>query len=442
MMYNMQHTAAEDARMASQEANSSIGAEAGWIGLLVAGIACGGALAQGLARGWSPAYALGYLALALAFLALSQAYRLPLLRRLLTRQWLFLLIAGLAAFALQVMSGDPYLQPMAFSVPLVYAALAYGLVRTIVVATLYLGLMALGLLIGGPPYAIAVLLPTIGYGTMIVALLAFMQLIIRQAAAREYADGLARDLARQRDELARLVAENQRLHEEARRSATLAERNRLARELHDTIAQGLTAVTMQLDAAQRSFERDPARSKARLARAYTLTRDTLADVRASVWTLADPLVDGASLPESIAELVESFAARTEIAARYEHRGPPPELGHAAATQILRIVQEALHNVEKHAEAAAVSVSSELSETGLRLHIRDDGRGFDALAPTPGPQSGFGLYSLHERARLAGGSLDIASAPGQGTVVALSLPADAAPLEAQAHAQGSLSAVKE
>ncbi|MFY0100023.1 histidine kinase, partial [Acinetobacter baumannii] len=84
----------------------------------------------------------------------------------------------------------------------------------------------------------------------------------------------------------------------------LAERNRLARELHDTIAQGLTAVTMQLDAAQRSFDRDAERTRARLQRAHELARETLEDVRRSVWTLAAPLVDGAALRDALDDLTK------------------------------------------------------------------------------------------------------------------------------------------
>jgi signal transduction histidine kinase len=229
---------------------------------------------------------------------------------------------------------------------------------------------------------------------------------------------------------AAVAIENARLYEQARFSATLAERNRLAHELHDTIAQGLTAVTMQLEAAQRSFERDPARARARLGRAHELARETLEDVRRSVWTLAAPLVDGQALSQALDELTQRFAERTGLAASYRHSGPAPALGHAAATQVLRIVQEALQNVEKHAQATEVYVESTLAADELQVHVRDDGVGFEPGAlPHGSPGSngddstsdGFGLLSLRERARLSGGLLHIESAPGAGTRIAVVIP---------------------
>jgi signal transduction histidine kinase len=220
---------------------------------------------------------------------------------------------------------------------------------------------------------------------------------------------------------AAVAIENARLYEQSRLSATLSERNRLARELHDTIAQGLTAVTMQLEAAQRGFARDPARAQTRIARAHELSRAALEDVRRSVWTLAAPLIDGRALDHALEELTERFAVRTGLPASYAHSGPPPPLGHAAATQVLRIVQEALQNVEKHAQAHAVAVGSELADGQLRIWVRDDGIGFAPDAPPAQANgNGFGLLSLRERARLAGGTLQVDSAPGQGTRVIVTI----------------------
>lgn len=227
---------------------------------------------------------------------------------------------------------------------------------------------------------------------------------------------------------AAVAIENARLLEQARRSATLAERNRLARELHDTIAQGLTAVTMQLEAAQRGFDRDHARARARIARAHELARGALDDVRRSVWTLAAPLVDGHALGDALDELTRQFSARSGVPASYQHGGPPAQVGHAAATQALRIVQEALANVEKHARAGQVWVGSETDADGLRVWVRDDGVGFaaDAARANGSDGSGFGLISLRERARLAGGALQVQSAPGQGTRVTVTIPLEEPP----------------
>ncbi|HET9221808.1 MAG TPA: ATP-binding protein, partial [Roseiflexaceae bacterium] len=130
------------------------------------------------------------------------------------------------------------------------------------------------------------------------------------------------------------------------------------------------------------------------------------------------------------ELTQRFAERTGIAASYRHDGPTPSLGHSAATQILRIVQEALQNVEKHAQATQVCVESTLSADKLRVQVRDDGVGFepgaqqsnaDAHGSEHGTSGRFGLLSLHERARLSGGVLQIQSAPDAGTSIAVIIP---------------------
>jgi signal transduction histidine kinase len=208
-------------------------------------------------------------------------------------------------------------------------------------------------------------------------------------------------------------------------AATLAERNRIARELHDTIAQGLTATAMQIEAAQRAFERDPERARARLARGHELARETLADVRRSVWALAAPEILGDDLGAALADQARRFAARTGLQADYAHSGPPLSLPGERAVQVLRIVQEALQNVEKHAAAAGVQVRSCRDAAGTRVWVCDNGRGFDPAAPPASPAGGgFGLVSLRERARLAGGALEVSSLPGGGARVSVHLPAAA------------------
>jgi signal transduction histidine kinase len=145
-------------------------------------------------------------------------------------------------------------------------------------------------------------------------------------------------------------------------------------------------------------------------------------VRRSVWTLAAPLIDGRALGHALEELTERFAARTGLHASYAHSGPPPPLGHAAATQVLRIVQEALQNVEKHADAHTVDVGSALADGELRIWVRDDGVGFaPGSPPAESNGNGFGLLSLRERARLAGGTLAVESALGEGTRVIVTIP---------------------
>lgn len=518
-----------------------------WAGLLAGLTGCVVPLVRGLATGWTPTLALGYGVLALSFIVLTQLPRLTLpgIQWLCQRTWAYLLLMGVICLLLQALSGDPFIQPIIFTVPIVFAALEYPPLRTVGVCLLYLGLMILGLWLGGQREAEALSLPLLGYGMSMVLIFAFTRLSLEQNVARRRTNALAAALAQERDYLARLVEvtatltrdldlvavleqvaaagrslaqagqarvwlrevdgddrslrlaaavprvtdaallaaswlqqetlrlgaddptlalplvckgrqigllelsdravsrsaadavrlqpfadaaavaiENARLYEQSRLSATLAERNRLARELHDTIAQGLTAVTMQLEAAQRSFDRDQDRTRARLARAYDLSRETLEDVRRSVWTLAEPLVDGATLDAALDDLARRFESRTGITARYRHDGPPLNLDHAAATQILRIVQEALQNVEKHAQASAVEIGVESGADRQHFWVRDDGTGFapDAAPASSVASNGFGLIGLRERARLLGGVLTIESAPGAGTRIAVTIPA--------------------
>jgi signal transduction histidine kinase len=512
------------------------------VGLMAGGVACGAILLMGISQGVTTGQAIIYSLAALLYLGLvlAPAVSWPGARWIRRHLWAYLLLIGAVCVALQALSGEDFLQPIIFTIPLVQAALAYPLWRAAAVGALYLGLMNLGIALGGADHAADFLYPTVGYTTLMILIVASARLSVEQSRARRRADELAADLARQRDYLARLsqitatltrdldlatvlaqvaaegralahaaqarvwlletpddghdtpvqlaaavprlaagtswpgpaldrlqvsaaalvlplvfkgetigalelhgapdrpfdeeharqlqpfadaaavAIENARLYEQARLSATLAERNRLARELHDTIAQGLTAVTMQLEAAQRSFDRDSARARSRLGRAHELARETLADVRRSVWILAEPLVDGGALPEALDALTQRFAERTGLPASYRHQGGQPALQHSAATQALRVVQEALQNAEKHAQATHVEVASRLGDTALHLEVRDDGVGFEPSAPQPG-DGGFGLLSLRERARLAGGELLVESAPGAGTRISLVIP---------------------
>jgi signal transduction histidine kinase len=269
-------------------------------------------------------------------------------------------------------------------------------------------------------------LPAVARGTALVLPLIFKGTAIGALEMRErigppFSDQDVRLLQPFADAAA-VAIENARLYQQSHLSATLSERNRLARELHDTIAQGLTAVTMQLEAAQRSFERDPPRARARIARAHELARESLEDVRRSVWTLAAPLIDGHALPDALSNLTGRFTVRTGLPASYWHSGPPPPLSHTAATQVLRIVQEALQNVEKHAQATEVTVGSEMCAGDLRVWVHDNGVGFgpDQIGVDGAAGNGFGLVGMRERARLAGGSLQIESDLGAGTRIAIAI----------------------
>jgi signal transduction histidine kinase len=449
-----------------------------------------------------------YAALGLVYLALTQAhvFSVSLAALRFTHARIYLTLAGLLAFGLQVTSGEPFVQPLVFVVPFVHAVFWTSAAESAVVGVVYMALVPLGIGLGPYSSMAAMFYPTIGYGTLVVILFSLARVAVGQARQREYLErlvevgaSLTRDLELETvlrqvaaagrsltgaaealvwlrvdgsDELrlaaqvvgseggsggsamvplvfkgssigtlelrrapsdadirtlqpfadaAAVAIENARLYDQARITATLAERNRLARELHDTIAQGLTAVTMHLEAASRNVERDPPRARARLERAQQLARATLEDVRRSVWSLAAP-VDVPDLTEALEDLTRRHAARTGQSTSFSHTGAPPKLDPTAAEQALRIVQEALRNVEKHSRATDVRVSTEVDADAVRIWVRDNGVGFDASSAGRSNGGGFGLISLAERARLANGQLMIESEPGAGTCITLTVSA--------------------
>ena len=190
---------------------------------------------------------------------------------------------------------------------------------------------------------------------------------------------------------AALVLENLRLVEEARRSGRqggiLVERQRLAREIHDTLAQGFTGVITNLTAAE--LAREPHLVDGPSARyihdAKRIARDSLAETRRLVWALRPALLDRYSLPEAVQSLVAEWSEQTGVKAVVATNGAPRELIPEAEAALLRAVQEALTNVHKHARAGAVNVTLTYMEDRAVIDVLDDGDGFDPAAS--GPQSG-------------------------------------------------------
>ena len=209
----------------------------------------------------------------------------------------------------------------------------------------------------------------------------------------------------------------------ATRLATIEERNRLARDIHDTLAQGLAAITLQLEAADALAETRPQRAHEAVQRALALARANLEEARRSVMDLrAAPLQEHA-LPEALALLV----ANTDLSIDYIYTPHFPLLPARIESGLYRVAQEALTNIVKHAEARNVEVSllyydSVPNEQGeeLQLAISDDGHGFDPEAVSQ-DGSHFGLLGMSERVKLLGGQLCIQSTPGSGTSLVVSIP---------------------
>jgi signal transduction histidine kinase len=193
----------------------------------------------------------------------------------------------------------------------------------------------------------------------------------------------------------------------------------------DTIAQGLAATTLRLEAARDLSDRDPAAAREQLDFGLNYARQTLRDVRQSVWTLAAPTTAATDLTKALSELTDQLALRTTLQVAYRHSGPIPELDGNLATQLLRIVQEALQNVEQHAAAQSCTVVSSCSNNRLQLWISDDGHGFAPHSGSRGKSKphgrGFGLISMNERAQMIGAVLQMTSTPQHGTTITVDLP---------------------
>jgi two-component system NarL family sensor kinase len=210
-----------------------------------------------------------------------------------------------------------------------------------------------------------------------------------------------------------------RLAQQAVVFAALEERNRIAREIHDTLAQGLTAITLHLEAAEALAETKPQIAQRKIAQALTLARTNLEEARRSVLDLRAAPLEGHTLSEALQQLTQQFAELTGIPVNFivELRG---RLSSARENGLYRVVQEALTNVRKHARATEVIVGLQQTDAGICLVIEDNGVGFEPEHVQPTVDSGFGLTGMSERAHLMGGQLAVHSAPGSGTRITVTI----------------------
>lgn len=228
---------------------------------------------------------------------------------------------------------------------------------------------------------------------------------------------------------AALALENVRLLEQARKTSRkagiLGERQRLAREIHDTLAQGFTSIVMNLEAAEGALSEEvpeEGRTRWHLDQARFTARDSLTEARRLVWALRPEYLDNASLPEALAQLAARWADSSGVEASTNVTGTPRPLPAEAEITLVRVAQEALANVLKHAGASrAVMTLSYMSDL-VALDVIDNGVGFDpGSGHTDTPEGGFGLKAMGERIGQLGGSLIVESAPGEGTTLVAELP---------------------
>jgi ligand-binding sensor domain-containing protein/signal transduction histidine kinase len=206
--------------------------------------------------------------------------------------------------------------------------------------------------------------------------------------------------------------------------AVLGERNRIAREIHDTLAQGYVGISVQLEVLSellRHKKLDDAAKHLDTTRGYV--REGLADARQSIWSLRSQDAGETTLPIQMQRLVE-HAGGHGLEAKFSLYGAYRPMPPGTEREILRVAQEAIHNVKKHAEASTLMVQLEYGPAEIALEVRDNGRGFvTPNGKAPESSSGhYGLTGMRERAAVIGGTLEVTSAPGAGTTVRLSTPA--------------------
>ncbi|MGM1059529.1 sensor histidine kinase [Saccharothrix sp. Mg75] len=215
-------------------------------------------------------------------------------------------------------------------------------------------------------------------------------------------------------EMAAMIEENAGLHAQlliqAREAGVLDERQRMAREIHDTLAQGFTGIITQLQ-----VDDDPPRH---VETALRLARENLAEARRSVHALRPPALDGANLPDALSEVAAGWTDHTGVPASVATTGAARALHPEVEVALLRAAQEALSNVAKHAAASRVGLTLSYMEDVVTLDVRDDGAGFDPCAAT----GGFGLVAMRQRVSRLAGALVVESEPGGGTAVSASVPA--------------------
>ena len=317
--------------------------------------------------------------------------------------WLNLALATVAvwlspAFGLYLFIG--YYESARFPQPVQRVAGMVGVALVIAIAHL-----------GGPRSVLFI--PAV-YAAFVAVNLAVTGLMLVLDRRRE---ALFVELGRANDELR---AEQQRsaslrdqLVAQAREAGIAEERARLSREIHDTVAQDLVAIIAQLDAA--SAAPDAAERDRRLGVVDAAAREALAEARRAVKALASPRLDDADLPLALDDLLGEWRAGTGLGGELRVLGRAAASGHDDV--LIRVAQEGLANVAKHARARRADVVLEYGPASASLTIEDDGVGFDPTASV----TGFGLRGMRERLAAVGGRLDLTSAPGEGARLVASVP---------------------
>jgi signal transduction histidine kinase len=368
------------------------------------------------AGGWSAGGLLLYSALLLGLAAVDRSApdaTAPLGRRLL---WLGLEVA--LCFAVVRTHGTLIRPAFAYLVPACRALPMFGERRGLLVGLLIWPAYLLNVGLDVWPdrlheYPNYLLILVVVWAAAVIPVVASL----KQAAARRHLEGLYVELQAAHDELATL-------HRRAREAAVAEERNRLAREIHDTLAHYLTVVNVQLEAAEKLASDQPARSRDAVGRARRLTLQCLQEVRRSVGALRAATIEELALSGALARLAREFSESTGIEVSLElGEVDAPRLGPEATQALYRAVQEALTNVQRHARASHARVTLAAPAGLVMLRVEDDGVG-PSTTNEYEAGGGFGLIGLRERVALLGGQLDFGPGRNAGACLTVTLPVEA------------------
>ena len=321
----------------------------------------------------------------------------------------YILVQGVLAFMILLFAKNLFIIIALYMILLGEAVGLFGLTRRgLLAAIYYLVLLSVSLInLSGWASSANLLLSTLPIAVFVIL---FVSLYMRQNEAREQAQSLAAKLETANLQLGEYAAQVEEL-------TLAAERQRMARELHDTLSQGLTGLVLQLEAIKAHLEAGRGeRAVAIIEQSLARARSTLADSRS---VIDDLRAVPAGMPEAMRAKTERFTQATgipcELSLALGDTTPPPN----TSDHLLRVLNEALTNVTRHAQAGQVWVRLEAKNNHLELEIRDDGQGFE-----PGIVTGaghYGLLGMRERARLVGGTLEIESGTGRGTRIRLVVP---------------------
>ena len=264
-----------------------------------------------------------------------------------------------------------------------------------------LGLYFLYILLYPTEHWLLILIIILGLLIISTIIGAFISSIIKQSIDRQR---LIHELTQSRASLMRVERE----------AGRLTERQRLARDIHDTLAQHFTSIIMHLSAAKHS---NPESVQSEVQQAEDAAREGLDEIRRIVWDMQPEQIEKASLVEAVEELAARWSAENRVQVKMKVTGTPRSLTSSAETALLRVSQEAMHNINKHAQAKNVNITFSFMEDIFVMDIADDGLGFDPSKTS----DGFGLTTMRDRIEELSGIFTIESEQGRGTAIAVSLP---------------------